>query len=346
MITEKQLEEICKEYEIDYNKLIEKNENILAHGKYEEIKSTLEYLRKTIKIATKNVEKCPSILYYKPDNIIKNWEFLKEHEITISNVESCLHVLSTEHGQMKKTYEYVIDNYGVRYLNAITSILSVQVERIQEIEERFKERFKKKNFLQAAISRFNIEEIEKIVKVCQKNEIEISGSVFLKPAEEIEKIVEICKKNEIEISGSVFLKPSKQLEENIDYVKENFGEEYLKPLIISRSKKNLSEILPYLKEKGVLSTVKTSASILSLTLDEVKEREKYINQIGEELVSEGEKRFNSIFGLSRKRYKEKCKTISKDEIGQVIGDVPIEEKDMASRELNTLIRENKEKMEK
>ena len=44
------------------------------------------------------------------------------------------------------------------------------------------------------------------------------------------------------------------------------------------------------------------------------------------MVSEGEKRFNSIFGLSRKRYKEKCKTISKDEIGQVIGDVPIEEK--------------------
>ena len=156
LITEKQLEEICTEYGIDYEKLIKANSNILEYGHYEEIRSTLEFLRREAKIEAKNIEKCPSILYLSTREIENNWEFLKEHEITISNVESCLHVLSTEHEQIKKTYNYVISNYGVRYLNAQTSILRVPVERIQEIEEKFKEEFKPKNFLQAAYSRHTI----------------------------------------------------------------------------------------------------------------------------------------------------------------------------------------------
>ena len=48
------------------------------------------------------------------------------------------------------------------------------------------------------------DEIEKIVEVCKRYNIEITGSVFKQSTAEIEKIVEICKKYNIEITGSVF----------------------------------------------------------------------------------------------------------------------------------------------
>ena len=290
-----------------------------------------------------------------------------EKEITISNVENCLHVLSTPNKELENTYNYIVKNYGIRYLNGITSILRVPTERIQEIEERFKGKLKKKNYLQAAYSPFSIEEIEKIVEVCRKNGIEVTGSVFYKsaeeierivlvckengieitgavfkrtseeiekivevcqkngievtgnvfnkPAEEIEKIVEVCKKNGIEVTGSIFLKSAKELEENIKYIRENFGEKYLTGLIVSKNKKNLQEILPYLQEKGVLETVINSPSILTLKLEEIKSREEYIEKIGETILSPNGRRFNSIFGLSRKKFKERLekeKTISKE----------------------------------
>ena len=43
-------------------------------------------------------------------------------------------------------------------------------------------------------------EIEKIIEVCKKYNIEITGSVFMKGAEEIEKIIEVCKKYNIGIT--------------------------------------------------------------------------------------------------------------------------------------------------
>ena len=74
--------------------------------------------------------------------------------------------------------------------------------------------------------------------------------------------------------------------------------------------KQLQEIMPYLKEKGVLEILINSASILTLKLDEVKDREEFILSIGETITTNG--KFNSIFGLSRKNYqikKEKYKVI-------------------------------------
>ena len=301
MITKKELEEICNKYGIDYEKLINANENVLKYGEYREICDTLDYLRDEIKIEPKNIEKCPSILYFSTNNIKDNWEFLKSKEITISNVENCLHVLNTVPKQMRETYQYVVDNYGVRYLNAITSILRVPVTRIKEIEEKFQNKFKPKNFLQAAYSRFSAEEIERIVKVCEEHKIEVTGSVFKQSAEEIEK--------------------------NIEYIKGNYGEEFLKPLIISKSKKVLEETLPYLKEKGVLGIVKNSASILALKLSEIKERESFIEKIGETIVKPDGKAFNSIFGLSRKKYEERKKQyrLSGQDIGKASYGAKVEE---------------------
>ena len=137
--------------------------------------------------------------------------------------------------------------------------------------------------------------------------------------ERAKRRVQQNKENGIEITGSIFTKSSKQLKENIEFIKQNYGEEYLTPLIISKNLKNLQKILPYLQRIGVLETVKNSASILKLTLEEIKERQAFAEKIGEPIVKNG--RFNSIFGLSRKNYQKKVKEFAEKQelIGEIKG---------------------------
>ena len=438
MINRIQFEEICNKYGLDSKKLIKNNENVLEKADYNSICYVLDFLRDTLKVSPNNIEKCPSILYLKIEAIKENWNFLNEKKINTRDVATCLHILSTEPEQLKKTYEYVSDEnrYGKKYIEQITTILRVPVERIQEIEEKCPE-LTKENILSAAISRKDIdeikkiikicqknkievtgsvfnrtaeeiekiievckknkieltgnvflksaEEIEKIVEVCQKNKIEVTGSVFLKSAEEIEKIVEVCKKNKIEltgsvffksaeeiekivevckknkievtgsvfkrtaeeiekivevcqknkikITGSVFLKNPKQLKENIEYIKQNYGEEYLTPLIVSKNLKHLQKTFPYLQSIGVLETIKTSASILSLTLEEIKERKAFIESIGEPIVKEN--KFNSIFGMPKKSYPKKVKEYEEKKklIGKIKG--AIQERQELDEQINS-----------
>ena len=438
MINRIQFEEICNKYGLDSKKLIKNNENVLEKADYNSICYVLDFLRDTLKVSPNNIEKCPSILYLKIEAIKENWNFLNEKKINTRDVATCLHILSTEPEQLKKTYEYVSDEnrYGKKYIEQITTILRVPVERIQEIEEKCPE-LTKENILSAAISRKDIdeikkiikicqknkievtgsvfnrtaeeiekiievckknkieltgnvflksaeeiekivevcqknkievtgsvfnrtaeeiekivevckknkieltgsvfkrtaEEIEKIVEVCQKNKIKVTGSVFFKSAEEIEKIVEVCQKNKIEITGSVFLKNPKQLKENIEYIKQNYGEEYLTPLIVSKNLKHLQKTLPYLQSIGVLETIKTSASILSLTLEEIKERKAFIESIGEPIVKEN--KFNSIFGMPKKSYPKKVKEYEEKKklIGKIKG--AIQERQELDEQINS-----------
>ena len=320
MVNREQLREICDKYGLDSKKIIKNNENVIEKADYTSICYVLDYLKDTLKITSNNIEKCPSILYLNVGAIKENWRFLNEQKIHMNDVETCLHILSTEPKQLKETYKYVSDEnrYGKKYIEQITSILRVPVERIQEIEERCPE-LTKNNVLSAANSRRTIQEIEEIIKVCKENGIEATGSVFMKSAKEIEEIIKVCNENKIEITGSIFHKSSKQLKENIEFIKQNYGEEYLTPLIISKNLKNLQKILPYLQSIGVLETVKNSASILSLTLEEIQERQAFAEKIGEPIVKNG--RFNSIFGLSRKNYQKKVKEFAEKQelIGEIKG---------------------------
>lgn len=181
MINRIQFEEICNKYGLDSKKLIKNNENVLEKADYNSICYVLDFLRDTLKVSPNNIEKCPSILYLKIEAIKENWNFLNEKKINTRDVATCLHILSTEPEQLKKTYEYVSDEnrYGKKYIEQITTILRVPVERIQEIEEKCPE-LTKENILSAAISRKDIDEIKKIIKICQKNKIEVTGSVFLR----------------------------------------------------------------------------------------------------------------------------------------------------------------------
>ena len=283
MIGEITLEALCNQYGIDSSKVIRNNQNVLDFGEYLEIKKVLDYLVKELGISAKNIEKCPSILYLNVNAIKYNYEFLRCHKININNVETCLHILSTNPQELQKTYSYVLNNYGEKYLNSITSILSITVGRIIQIENLFND--------------------------CDKSVI-LSASISRRTIDEIKEIIKVCKENNIKLAGSTFLKSAKQLQNNIDYVKNNYGVEYLTPLIVCKNLKQLQEIMPYLKEKGVLEVLINGATILTLKLDEVKDREEFILSIGETITTNG--KFNSIFRLSRKNYqikKEKYKVI-------------------------------------
>ena len=172
MVNRKQFEEICNKYGLDSKKLIKNNENVLEKADYNSICYVLDFLRDTLKVIPNNIEKCPSILYLKIEAIKENWNFLNEKKINTRDIETCLHILSTDPEQLKKTYEYVSDEnrYGKKYIEQITTILGILVERIQEIEERCPE-LTKENILSAAISRKDVDEIKKIEQVCKDNEI-------------------------------------------------------------------------------------------------------------------------------------------------------------------------------
>ena len=383
MIDTDLLKIILRKYGIDPDKVIKNNSNVLEKGNYIDIENTIKYLVEELKVSPKNIEKAPSILYFNVSAIKKNIEFLKTTEVTFSNVESCLHVLSTIPWRLEETYNYIKDNYGISSINRTTSILKIDVDRIKEIERLG---LSKELVLSASISRLSVEdirkdilvcrendieitgsvfyrsadeikeivtvcrengleitgsvffksaddikeivavcrengieitgsvflksaeEIKKIVTVCRENGIEITGSVFSKSADEIRKIVQVCRENGIEITGSVFLKSAKQLQENIDFLKENYDESYLSSLIVSKSAKQLREVFPYLDSLGVLENVKESASILTLTVDEIKTRKAFIESIGEDIVLDNGK-FNSIFGLSKKNYAKKVEAV-------------------------------------
>ena len=274
MIEVYRLEDLLKKYGIDTNKILSKNNKILDRGEYQDIDRTLNYLINEVGISPRNIEKCPSIMYYAIDNIRGNYEFLIKQGVNISSIETALHILNTEPKILKETYYYVLDNYGNEYINSSTTILKVPVDRVIAIEKILSD---KSLILSAACSWNSVDEIEKIIKICKKYNIPITGSIFHRTADELEK--------------------------SIDYVKSTYGNAYLKPLIVNKNVEYLKVVLPYLESLNVLPVVIKSASILTLTLDEIMERKEYIESIGEKLVlSNG--RFNSIFGMTRANYRK------------------------------------------
>ena len=302
------LKKLLISYGIDYTKVVSKNDNVIEFGEYRQIKEVLDYLIGELKIFPKSIEKCPSVLYFNVGAIKENYEFLKNTPITISNINSCLHILCADPIELRKTYEYILNNYGISVLNRQTSILSKNVDDIKKYEYKFKNIMSNDVILSALISKKDMDEIEKIVLVCQKYNIAITGSVFSKKAEEIEKIVLVCQKYNIAITGSVFLKTAEEIEDSCIYIESKYGDVYLKALIVNKNKKHLEKVLPYLEELGVLPIVINSASILTLKLEEIIERKSVLDKLGEPMVKKN--KFNSIFGLSRKNYQKKLEELN------------------------------------
>ena len=86
-----------------------------------------------------------------------------------------------------------------------------------------------------------------------------------------------------------------------------------------------------------------------MTLEQIKEREKFIEEQGESIIDERGK-FNSIFGMSKKNYEKRTgKTQEKNEssrkkdsksIARAVKDVPITKIREAQSVLNEITNEN------
>ena len=135
MIGEFTLKILCDKYGVSSEKIVNKNNNILTEGKYNEISETLNYLINDLKMDAKNIEKCPSILYRNVNVIKENFKFLKENKLSFSSIETCLHVLSTEPNDLRKIYTYVEENYGKKAIEKTTSILSSKKDLLIEVEK-------------------------------------------------------------------------------------------------------------------------------------------------------------------------------------------------------------------
>ena len=197
MIGQYTLMMLCEKYGISSDKLVNKNNNILTYGEYKDIDSTLNYLVNILKISSNNIDKCPSILYRRVDNIKDNVNFIKNCNIHFSNIESCLHVLSSEPFELKMTYEYVKENYGLDIINRITSILSVPKDIIKNVEKLNIPFINKNGNLSVAVGiewgSTNLEEIQKIIQSPEfKEHPELFTSETLAHAklEEIQKIIQ------------------------------------------------------------------------------------------------------------------------------------------------------------
>ena len=134
MISEYNFETLCHKYNLTKDKILNNNSSVLKQGKFQEIDETLNYLINCLNISVRNIEKCPSILYRNVKQIKENVNFLNSKNLSILNIESCLHILSTESDELKKTYDYVFKNYGFQAIEKITSILSVPVDIINDVE--------------------------------------------------------------------------------------------------------------------------------------------------------------------------------------------------------------------
>lgn len=154
-------------------------------------------------------------------------------------------------------------------------------------------------------------EISKITKIYQNIlGTKPDGSAFTQLSDEVEKIIKLCQKYHIPINGILYLKQAEDLEKTIQYIIDNFGEEYLLPSIIIYDKDHVQKVFSYLRGKGLLEIIKNDQGILKLTFKELIEREACIKWIGEELI-EGD-HFNPIFNLSINEFENlKSKIIKK-----------------------------------
>ena len=208
MIGQYTLKMLCEKYGISSDKLVNKNNNILTNGEYQDIDSTLDYLVNILKISSNNIEKCPSILYRNVNNIRENVDFIRNCNIHFSNIESCLHVLNSEPFELKMTYEYVKENYGLDIINRITSILSVPKDIIKNVEKLNIPFTNKNGNLSVAVGiewgSTNLEEIQKIIQSQEfKEHPELFTSETLARVK-LEEIQNIIKSKEFEAHPELF----------------------------------------------------------------------------------------------------------------------------------------------
>lgn len=128
MIGSYELEKLLSEYGVDAKKVISKNDKILTYGECQEIKKLLEFLVRECGISPRNIEKCPSLLYQNATCVKQNYELLKR-EVLPEKINMALHILGTDSKELKETFDYVIENYGIDRLSKALSVLRINKKK-------------------------------------------------------------------------------------------------------------------------------------------------------------------------------------------------------------------------
>ena len=265
MIGQYTLMMLCEKYGISSDKLVNKNNNILTYGEYQDIDSTLDYLVNILKISSNNIEKCPSILYRNVNNIRENVNFIRKCNIHFSNIESCLHVLNSEPFELKMTYKYVKENYGLDIINRITSILSVPKDKIENVEKLNIPFINKNGNLSVAVGiewgSTNLEEIQKIIQSPEfKEHPEMFTSTTLAHAklEEIQELLQMDCWNDKRYSGlltSSIVAKSKSMILKLPFLfrlaEENNIDNFLNTSFLLSSPSQNYALIQYLKENNL-----------------------------------------------------------------------------------------------
>jgi hypothetical protein len=315
MIGEYTLLNLCKKYNINSEKIVNNN-RVLSYGDYDEINKTLDYLINELKISSTNIEKCPSILYRNVNAIRYNIEFLKNSKIHFSNILSCLHVLSTEPNEIKKTYNYVVDNYGINAINRNSSILAVNKSIIMKIEELNLPIHKIGNLTIAVAVNWGTTTLEDIQKIIQSEEFKSHPEMFTSTTlahaklEDIQKIIHSEEfKSHPEMFTSQTLAHAK-LEDIKELLKmELWNDERFKNLltssIVAKSKSMISKlpiIIQIAEDYGIDRYLNTSFLLFSPSHNYALIQ--YMNDNNISLITDG--KLNPIFGkqpgLLKKKY--------------------------------------------
>ena len=191
MIEEYSLKLLCDKYGVSKENIVNKNNNILSKGEYEDIDKTLDYLINELKVSRANIEKCPSILYRNVDAIKDNIDFLKQKDVSFLSIESCLHVLSSEPDSLKDTYDYVEENYGKESINKNTSVLTCPKDLVIAVEELGLN--KDWNLLITSCIEFGITTLEEVENIVNSGEFQEHKELFTSTTLASAKIEDIQK---------------------------------------------------------------------------------------------------------------------------------------------------------
>ena len=211
---------LLKKYGVDYYKMSEESQEFLLYKDLTNMENILIYLVNDKKVNPRSIEKSPSIFSVSVETIKENYTFLENEDIYLSNVNNCLHILETNPNKLSETYNYILNHYGLKYLNKTTYILRIPVEKIQTVEKNFSNILSKDLILSASASKYDIYDLTKIINTCINENINIYSTIFLRDAEELKKIINVCKENEIKITGSVFHKTADDIKDIIKICKE------------------------------------------------------------------------------------------------------------------------------
>ena len=265
MIENYTLAMLCEKYGIDATKIVKKNNNVLDLGEYSRIDYVLDYLVNELKIDARNIEKCPSILYRNVFQIKKNVIFLKSKEISFSDIETCLHVLTAEADELKNTYNYVLEKYGLSAIERITSVLSVPVSIIKDIESlNIGFENPSDNLVIAVGIEWGSTNIEEIVKIINSEEFKAHPELFTSQTlayaklEDIKKLLQMDLWNNSKyanlLTSSIVAKSKQALKKIPILIKlaENYGfEECLNTKFLLHSPSQNYALIGYLKENDI-----------------------------------------------------------------------------------------------